>query len=77
MNSAPVFYDASGRRRRRFAVAVTAFVLLIVVAIAALGVSIGAVPRAPLLPVEAEHAALTKLPPPHEPLLKRARHDLN
>lgn len=77
MSSAPVFYDASGRRRRRFAVAVTAFVLLIVVAIAALGVSIGAVPRAPLLPVEAEHAALTKLPPPHEPLLKRARHDLN
>lgn len=76
MNSAPVFFDASGRRRRRFALAVVAFVLLIVVAVTALGVSIGAVPRAPLLPVEAEHPALTKLPPPTGPLLKRARHGL-
>ena len=77
MSRAPVFYDASGRRRRRFAVAVIAFVLLVVVAVVALGISIGAVPRAPLLPVEAEHPALVKLPPPTGPLLKRARRGLN
>ncbi len=77
MSRAPVFYDASGRRRRRFAMAVAAFVLLVVMAVAALAISIGAVPRAPLLPVEAEHAAYTKLPPPHEPLLRRARHRLS
>lgn len=77
MSRAPVFYDASGRRRRRFAMAVAAFVLLVVMAVAALAISIGAVPRAPLLPVEAEHAAITKLPPPHEPLLRRARHGLS
>ena len=53
-----------------------AFVLLVVVAVAALAISIGAVPRAPLLPVEAEHPALTRLPPPTGPLLKRARHRL-
>ncbi|WP_242182600.1 glycosyltransferase [Sphingomonas sp. CARO-RG-8B-R24-01] len=73
MSRAPVFYDASGRRRRRFAMAVAAFILLLLLSIAALGVSIGAVPAPPLLPVEAEHAAFTKLPPPHDPLLKRAR----
>ena len=77
MNTAPVFYDASGRRRRRFAMAVAAFVLLILVSAVALAISIGAVPRAALLPVEAEHPALTRLPAPHEPLLKRARHGLN
>ena len=77
MSPAPIFYDASGRRRRRFALAVVAFVLLIVVAVTALGVSIGAVPRAPLLPFEAEHPALTKLPPPTGPLLKRARRGFN
>ncbi|QBM76407.1 glycosyltransferase [Sphingomonas sp. AAP5] len=77
MSRSPVFYDASGRRRRRFAMAVAAFVLLVVMAVAALAISIGAVPRAPLLPVEAEHAAITKLPPPHEPLLRRARHGLS
>ena len=77
MNTDPVFYDASGRRRRRFAMAVAAFVLLILVSAVALAVSIGAVPRAALLPVEAEHPALTRLPAPHEPLLKRARHGLN
>lgn len=77
MNLTPIFYDASGRRRRRFAFAVGAFVALVLLSCAALALSIGAVPRAPLLPIEAEHPALTRLPPPHEPLLKRARHSLN
>ncbi|MET3827456.1 cellulose synthase/poly-beta-1,6-N-acetylglucosamine synthase-like glycosyltransferase/peptidoglycan/xylan/chitin deacetylase (PgdA/CDA1 family)/spore germination protein YaaH [Sphingomonas sp. PvP055] len=76
MSRAPIFYDASGRRRRRFAMAVAAFVLLVLLSIAALSVSIGVVPAPPLLPVEAEHAAYTKLPPPHDPLLKRARRDI-
>lgn len=76
MNLTPIFYDASGRRRRRFAFAVGAFVALVLLSFAALALSIGAVPRAPLLPVDAEHPALTRLPPPHEPLLKRARHGL-
>ncbi|QNQ10476.1 polysaccharide deacetylase family protein [Sphingomonas alpina] len=76
MTQQSIFYDSSGRRRRRFGVAVVAFVLLVVVAVAALAISIGAVPRAPLLPVVAEHPALTKLPPPHEPLLKRTKHRL-
>jgi cellulose synthase/poly-beta-1,6-N-acetylglucosamine synthase-like glycosyltransferase/peptidoglycan/xylan/chitin deacetylase (PgdA/CDA1 family)/spore germination protein YaaH len=76
MNLSPIFYDASGRRRRRFAFAVGAFVALVLLSFAALAISIGAVPRAPLLPVDAEHPALTRLPPPHEPLLKRARYDL-
>ncbi|CUS45383.1 Glycosyltransferase [hydrothermal vent metagenome] len=77
MNLTPIFYDASGRRRRRFAFAVGAFVALVLLSCAALALSIGAVPHAPLLPIEAEHPALTRLPPPHEPLLKRARHSLN
>ena len=65
MSLKPIFYDASGRRRRRFTFAVIAFVLLLLLSIAAFAVSIGAVPSAPLLPVEAEHAALHRLPPPH------------
>ena len=76
MSRAPIFYDASGRRRRRFAMAIAAFVLLVLLSIAALGLSIGAVPAPPLLPVEAEHAAYTKLPPPHDPLLRRARRNI-
>jgi cellulose synthase/poly-beta-1,6-N-acetylglucosamine synthase-like glycosyltransferase/peptidoglycan/xylan/chitin deacetylase (PgdA/CDA1 family)/spore germination protein YaaH len=76
MNLSPIFYDASGRRRRRFALAVGAFVMLALLSVVALAVSIGAVPRAPLLPVEAEHAALIKLPAPHEPLLRRTRRDI-
>ncbi len=76
MSLTPIFYDASGRRRRRFALAVGAFVALALLSVVALAISIGAVPRAPLLPIDAEHPALTRLPPPHEPLLTRAQHRL-
>ena len=70
--SMPIFYDASGRRRRRFALGVVAFVLLAIISVAVFAVSIGAVPSAPLLPVDAEQPAFRKLPPPHG-LVGRAR----
>lgn len=59
MSQLPVFFDASGRRKRRFTLGVVAFVLLLVLSVAAFAVSIGAVPAAPLLPVEAETICCT------------------
>jgi len=76
MSLAPIFYDASGRRRRRFGFAVGAFIVLALLSMVALAVSIGAVPSPPLLPVDAEHPALVKLPPPHEPILKQTRREI-
>ena len=76
MSLAPIFYDASGRRRRRFGFAVGAFIMLVLLSMIALAVSIGAVPRPPLLPVDSEHPLLTKLPPPHEPFLKQTRREI-
>lgn len=76
MSLAPIFYDASGRRRRRFTFAVAAFIALVLLSAVALAVSIGAVPSPPLLPVEAERATLTRLPPPHEPFLKQTRREI-
>jgi len=72
MDQSPVFYDASGRRRRRFALGVAAFVGLVLLAAGVFALSIGAVPRAPLLPFETERS-LKSLPPPHSSLLRRAR----
>jgi cellulose synthase/poly-beta-1,6-N-acetylglucosamine synthase-like glycosyltransferase/peptidoglycan/xylan/chitin deacetylase (PgdA/CDA1 family)/spore germination protein YaaH len=73
MSQRPVFYDASGRRRRRFAVGIAAFVALFVLAAVVFVVSIGIVPAAPLLPIEPEHAALHRLPPPHGGIIGRTR----
>ena len=73
MSQRPIFYDASGRRKRRFTFAVVAFVLLVVLAASVFVVSIGAVPAAPLLPVQAEHPALRKLPPPKGLIGRTAR----
>ncbi|WP_267395508.1 MULTISPECIES: polysaccharide deacetylase family protein [unclassified Sphingomonas] len=76
MSQRPIFYDASGRRRRRFSVGVGAFVALLVLSLAVFAVSIGAVPSAPLLPVEPERPALHKLPAPHG-ILSRTRRSLD
>jgi cellulose synthase/poly-beta-1,6-N-acetylglucosamine synthase-like glycosyltransferase/spore germination protein YaaH/peptidoglycan/xylan/chitin deacetylase (PgdA/CDA1 family) len=76
MTPSPIFYDASGRRRRRFALGIAAFVALLLISVIALVVSIGAVPRPALLPFQAEHPALTRLPPPRGSLLVRAQRDV-
>ena len=73
MAEQPVFYDASGRRRRRFAIGVAAFVALVVLAMAMFAVSIGAVPAAPLIPVKPEHPPIRRLAPPHAGLVGRTR----
>ena len=76
MSQHPVFYDISGRRKRRFTLGAVAFVLLLLLAIGVFAVSIGAVPAAPLLPVQAEHPALHRLAPPHG-VIRRARRSLD
>ena len=78
MAEQPIFYDASGRRRRRFRLAVAAFVALILLAIALFFVSVGVVPAAPLLPVQADRPVLKGLPAPHDPaVLRRTRRDVS
>ncbi|WP_174298371.1 polysaccharide deacetylase family protein [Sphingomonas bacterium] len=72
-----VFFDASGRRRRRFRLAVIAFVGLILLALAVFAVSIGAVPRAPLLPIQSEHATSHALPPPRDGFFGRTRRGID
>jgi cellulose synthase/poly-beta-1,6-N-acetylglucosamine synthase-like glycosyltransferase/peptidoglycan/xylan/chitin deacetylase (PgdA/CDA1 family)/spore germination protein YaaH len=54
----PIFYDASGRRRRRFALAVVAFVLLFLLAGGIFAVSILAVAPQPELPFASEHSPM-------------------
>jgi cellulose synthase/poly-beta-1,6-N-acetylglucosamine synthase-like glycosyltransferase/peptidoglycan/xylan/chitin deacetylase (PgdA/CDA1 family)/spore germination protein YaaH len=76
MSNQPIFYDASGRRRRRFLLAVAAFVTLLILSVAVFVTSIGAVPSPPLLPVQREDPALHKLPPPHG-VLTSARRTVN
>jgi cellulose synthase/poly-beta-1,6-N-acetylglucosamine synthase-like glycosyltransferase/peptidoglycan/xylan/chitin deacetylase (PgdA/CDA1 family)/spore germination protein YaaH len=70
----PIFYDATGRRRKRFAAAVALFVLLTLLTAAALFATIRVVPSQPLLPVALEHGE--PLPPPHN-LLTRTGKSLN
>src|SRR5438876_1759659 len=65
----PVFYDASGRRRKRFAAAVVLFALLILMTGAALFATIRVVPSEPPLPVALERSQ--PLPPPRN-LLSQA-----
>ncbi|MCU6455836.1 glycosyltransferase [Sphingomonas sp. A2-49] len=76
MSEHPVFFDVSGRRKRRFTFGVIAFVLLLVLSVAVFALSIGAVPAAPLLPVEAEHPVLHRLAAPHG-VIRRAKRSID
>ncbi|THD37776.1 MAG: glycosyltransferase [Sphingomonas sp.] len=73
---APVFYDPSGRRRRRFALGVAAFVALLLLATTVFAASIGLVPVQPLLPVANERGPQA-LTPPHDTLFKRTRRTID
>jgi len=70
ISGAPVFYDPSGRRRRRFGLGVIAFIALLLLSAGVFAASIGVVPTQPLLPINTERP-LHRLAPPHDNLLKR------
>src|SRR5206468_9923100 len=70
-----IFHDPSGRRRRRFKLAVALFVLLNVFAVAALFATIRVVPAEPPLPVAMEHGL--PRPVPKATLLSRAQRRVN
>ncbi|GAA4777103.1 glycosyltransferase [Stakelama sediminis] len=72
-----VFYDASGRRKRRFLIAVIAFIALLILAAAVFFVSVGAVPNAPLLPFRSEAQAMRKLQPPHQSVFVRTKRNID
>ena len=64
-----IFYDPSGRRRKRFTLAIILFALLNVLTIAALFATIYVAPAQPPLPVALEHGM--PQPPPRQSLLAR------
>lgn len=64
-----VFHDPTGRRRKRFTLAATLFVLLNLLAAAALFASIRLLPAEPPLPIALERGK--PLPPPRQSLLRR------
>jgi len=66
-----IFHDPSGRRRRRFRLAVGLFVLLNILAVTALFATIRVVPAQPPLPVAMEHGL--PRPAPKPTLLGRAQ----
>ncbi|HSQ99985.1 MAG TPA: polysaccharide deacetylase family protein, partial [Sphingomicrobium sp.] len=65
-----IFHDPSGRRRKRFGLAVALFILLTILSAAALFATIRVVPVAPPLPVALEHGVAR--PAPRTTLLARA-----
>lgn len=65
-----IFHDPSGRRRKRFRLAVALFVLLNLLTLVALFATIGVVPVEPPLPVALEHGVAQ--PPPRTSLLASA-----
>ena len=71
MTDRQIFHDPTGRRRKRFALAVTLFVLLNLLTVAALFATIRVVPALPPLPIALERA--TPQRPPTTTLLSRAR----
>lgn len=71
----PIFYDPSGQRRKRFALALGLFALLIILAATALLANIAVGPAQPPLPVALERGA--PLPPPKSTLISRAGKQIN
>ncbi|WP_309610631.1 polysaccharide deacetylase family protein, partial [Sphingomonas sp.] len=70
-----IFYDPTGRRRKRFRLALMLFALLVVMALGGLAATIRLVPAAPLLPVALERGK--PLPPPRTSLLARTQRSMN
>ena len=70
-----IFYDPSGRRRKRFTLAIILFALLNVLTIAALFATIRVVPVQPPLPVALEHGAPERTP--STTLLARTRRQVD
>ncbi len=70
-----IFYDPSGRRRKRFTLAVVLFALLVFLTGAALFATIRVVPVQPPLPVALEHGQAQR--PPTTTLLSRTSRQLN
>ncbi|HEX3423848.1 MAG TPA: glycosyltransferase [Sphingomicrobium sp.] len=57
-----IFHDPSGRRQKRFRIAVALFILLNVLSISALFATIGVLPAEPPLPVALEHGVARQIP---------------
>jgi cellulose synthase/poly-beta-1,6-N-acetylglucosamine synthase-like glycosyltransferase/peptidoglycan/xylan/chitin deacetylase (PgdA/CDA1 family)/spore germination protein YaaH len=70
-----IFYDPSGRRRKRFTLAIILFALLNVLTVAALFATIRVVPFQPPLPVALEHGEAQRAPT--TTLLSRTRRQLD
>jgi cellulose synthase/poly-beta-1,6-N-acetylglucosamine synthase-like glycosyltransferase/peptidoglycan/xylan/chitin deacetylase (PgdA/CDA1 family)/spore germination protein YaaH len=70
-----IFHDPTGRRRKRFMLAIILFVLLNLLAVAALFATIRVVPSQPPLPVALEHGV--PQPPPRLSLLARTTRNFN
>jgi cellulose synthase/poly-beta-1,6-N-acetylglucosamine synthase-like glycosyltransferase/peptidoglycan/xylan/chitin deacetylase (PgdA/CDA1 family)/spore germination protein YaaH len=70
-----IFYDPSGRRRKRFTLGIILFVLLNLLTIAALFATIRVVPAQPPLPIALEHPAPQR--PPTTSLLARTRKEVD
>ncbi|MFL6726950.1 MAG: glycosyltransferase [Sphingomicrobium sp.] len=66
-----IFYDPSGRRRKRFTLAIILFVLLNLLTVATLFATIRVVPAQPPLPIALEHPQPQR--PPSTTLFSRAR----
>ena len=69
MAEAAIFYDPTGRRRKRFRLALVLFLLLVVLSLGALGATIQLLPAAEPLPVALERGKA--LPAPQTSLLAR------
>ena len=63
MSDRGIFYDASGRRRKRFAIVIVLFLLLNVLAAVALFATIRVVPAQAPLPIALEHGGSARKPP--------------